>query len=53
MQSLAERRILPDNQVVVMVGDREKVEPGPRELNLGPIEYLDADGRPVSQSATR
>jgi hypothetical protein len=35
------------------VGDREKVEPGLRALGVGPIEYLDTDGRPVAQSAAR
>ena len=53
LTSLARERIVPDNQAIVVVGDREKIEPGLRELGIGPIEYLDADGRPVTQSATR
>jgi zinc protease len=53
LTSLAEKRILPQNQAIVVVGDRAKVEAGLRELNLGPIEYLDADGKPVAQAATR
>jgi zinc protease len=36
----------PDRQVYVLVGDRAKIEAGVRELNLGPVHLLDADGRP-------
>jgi zinc protease len=53
LTSLAKERIVPDNEVIVVVGDREKIEPGLRELGLGPIEYMDADGKLISQSATR
>ena len=37
-----------DQLVWVVIGDREKVEPGIRSLNLGEIVQLDADGRPKS-----
>jgi zinc protease len=33
--------------IVVAVGDRAKIEPGLKELNLGPIEIRDASGNPV------
>ena len=36
----------PDRQVFVLIGDRAKIESGVRELNLGPVRFLDADGRP-------
>ncbi len=36
--------IHPDRLVWVVVGDREKIEPGIRELGLGEIQLLDADG---------
>jgi zinc protease len=36
-----------DHIVWVVVGDRAKIEPGIRELNLGQIELVDADGNPV------
>ena len=36
----------PDRQVFVLIGDRARIESGVRELNLGPIRFLDADGRP-------
>jgi hypothetical protein len=39
--------------VVVAVGDRAKIEPELRKLNLGPIEILDAEGNVRSQGATR
>ena len=53
MTSLANKRVLPDNVALVVVGDRSVIEPGIKSLNLGPIEYLDADGRPTSESAKR
>ncbi|HEV3152092.1 MAG TPA: pitrilysin family protein, partial [Acidobacteriaceae bacterium] len=39
--------IHPKQMIVVAVGDRAKIEPGLKELNLGPIEYRDASGDPV------
>lgn len=36
----ARDHIHPDALLIVVVGDREKIEPGIRELNLGEIEYL-------------
>jgi hypothetical protein len=32
-------------------GDRTKIEPGLRELNLGPVKLIDADGAPVAERA--
>ena len=40
--------VQPDQLVWVVVGDRSKVEPGIRELKLGEIRLIDADGKPVS-----
>ncbi len=37
------RYIDPEKVVVVLVGDRKLVEPQLKSLNLGPIEYLDAE----------
>ncbi len=51
--AVANTRVLPDNLAFVVVGDRKVIEDGIKALNIGPIEYLDADGKPVSQSATR
>jgi zinc protease len=43
----AKKYILPDHLVWVVVGDMAKVESGIRELNLGEIHKIDADGNPV------
>jgi len=37
----------PDNLVWVIVGDRAKIEAGVKELGLGEIRLLDADGKPI------
>ena len=37
----------PDQLVWVVVGDRAKIESGIRELNLGELRLIDADGNPV------
>ena len=47
MQAAAKRVVRPDNLVWVVVGDRAKIEPGVRELNLGELKFLDADGKPI------
>jgi zinc protease len=43
----ADRSLQPGKMVWVIVGDRAQIEAGIRELNLGEIHYLDADGNPV------
>jgi zinc protease len=43
----------PDQLTWVVVGDRSKVEPGLRELKLGEIRLIDADGKPVSEDGKR
>jgi zinc protease len=45
--ALAARSIMPDKLVWVVVGDLGKIEPGIRELNLGEVRQIDADGNPV------
>ncbi|HUJ20947.1 MAG TPA: pitrilysin family protein [Bryobacteraceae bacterium] len=37
----------PDNVVWVVVGDRAKIEAPIRELGLGEVKFLDADGNPI------
>jgi zinc protease len=37
----------PDNLIWVVVGDRAKIEAGVKELGLGEIKFLDADGKPL------
>jgi zinc protease len=45
--ALAARSIMPSKLVWVVVGDLGKIEPGIRELNLGEVRQIDADGNPV------
>lgn len=37
----------PDNLIWVVVGDRAKIEAGIRDLNVGELQLIDADGNPV------
>jgi zinc protease len=45
----AAQLVQPGRLVWVVVGDRAKIEAGVRELNLGPLRFLDADGNPVAE----
>jgi zinc protease len=47
----AAKVVRPDQVVWVIVGDRAKIEPGIRELNLGPITVIDPDGTVVGAAA--
>ncbi len=42
----AREHIHPDRMLIVVVGDIGKIEPGIRELNLGPVHVIDAQGNP-------
>jgi zinc protease len=46
LDTAAHEVIHPDRMVWVVVGDRAKIEAGIRELNLGEIHFIDADGNP-------
>ena len=48
LTSVATETIQPDKLIWVVVGDRAKIEAGIRELNLGPLQFIDADGKPLS-----
>jgi zinc protease len=37
--------VRPDNLTWIVVGDREKIESGVRELNLGDVHLMDTDGK--------
>jgi zinc protease len=39
-QNIAEKHIQPDSMIIVAVGDRSKIEPEIRKLNLGKIEIF-------------
>lgn len=43
VQKAAATYIQPDKFAVVVVGDRQKIEPGIRALNLGPVRVLSVD----------
>ncbi|MES2073944.1 MAG: pitrilysin family protein [Pseudomonadota bacterium] len=45
--ALAKRSILPQQLVWIVVGDMSKVEAGIRELKLGEVHKIDADGNPL------
>jgi zinc protease len=49
VQEAAKKYLLPKTAIVVAVGDRAKIEPELRKLNLGPVELQDAEGNPVAQ----
>ena len=50
VSAAAKAVIHPERLVWVVVGDRSKIESGIRELNLGEIRFIDADGQPVEAS---
>jgi len=50
VSSVASEVLQPDRLIWVVVGDREKIEPAIRELGIGQIRLIDADGRPVEGS---
>jgi zinc protease len=45
--ALASRVIVPGKLMWVVVGDLSKIESGVRELNLGEVRKIDADGNPL------
>jgi zinc protease len=44
--------IKPDNIIWIVVGDREKIESRIRELEIGEITLLDADGNELQPTAS-
>jgi zinc protease len=44
----AKKYVLPPSSSVLLVGDRTKIEPGLKALNLGEIVVLDVEGKPVA-----
>ena len=47
LNEAAVKVVKPDNLVWIVVGDREKIEKGIRELKIGEVQLIDADGNPV------
>lgn len=48
VRRVANEVINPAKVVYVVVGDRAKIEAGIRDLNLGPVHFLDSEGKPLS-----
>ncbi len=49
VQTAARKYLLPDQFVVVAVGDKQKIESDLKNLKLGAIEYRDAEGTVLPQ----
>jgi zinc protease len=47
VQTVAKKYLIPENMLVVVVGDMGKFKPRVEALKLGPIEVRDPEGRPV------
>jgi zinc protease len=47
LDAAAKQVIHPEGMVWVVVGDRTKIESGIKELGLGKIRFIDADGHPM------
>jgi zinc protease len=47
VERVAKSDVHPDHLIIVAVGDRTKIEPSLKELNLAPIEYVDPSGTPI------
>jgi zinc protease len=45
----AKKYVDPDHMFLVLVGDKAKIEPGVKALNLGPIEYWNTDALPITK----
>ena len=52
VSSAAQEVIHPERLIWVVVGDRGKIEEGIRELGLGEVRAIDADGNPIEGGAT-
>jgi zinc protease len=53
VSAVAEKLLRPEKLIWVVVGDRAKAEAAVKALNLGPIQFLDADGNPAGAKAAR
>lgn len=47
VQRVAQQRLSPGSMIVVAVGDREKIAPEVVKLDLGTVEALDVNGKPL------
>lgn len=49
LNAAAKAYVRPDEVIWLVIGDLKKIEAGVRELNLGEVVKLDADGNPIGQ----
>ncbi len=49
VNSVAQKYAAPKGTILLLVGDRAKIEAGLRELNPGELVILDAEGKPVAK----
>jgi zinc protease len=47
VNAAAAKYVVPGKSTLILVGDRSKIEAGVRELNLGEVVILDAEGQPL------
>ena len=47
LTALAKKPLLPEQMILLIVGDRAVIEPKIKELNLSQINYIAMDGKPV------
>jgi len=45
---MAEKYVSPERMVVVIAGDRAKIEPDLKKLDLGTVEAQDTEGKPIA-----
>ena len=50
VQRMAEKYLKPDQMVIVAIGDRAKIEPELKKLDLGAIELRDSEGNLLPQA---
>jgi zinc protease len=46
--AVAKKYLVPEQLIVIAVGDKAKIEPELRKLNLGAVEIRDPEGKPIS-----
>jgi zinc protease len=49
----AKQDLHPDHLILIVVGDRSKIEPGLRDANLGPIEFRSVSGELIADRAAK